>query len=76
MTQHGIVAAILAESTEVMHADEFVQRVYEIETDADHERAKRSLASALMAGAREGLWQGLGGNRYQRKEQSPAETQS
>ena len=54
-------------SPNTMHADEITNAVFVIETRAQFKLAKHSVASELYRGARKGLWEFLGQNRYRHK---------
>jgi hypothetical protein len=58
------ISDILDESDEDYHADILVERIYEIQTPAEHKRAKQSLVSTLRQGDRNGKWLARGGNKY------------
>jgi hypothetical protein len=63
MTLDAIIAKIL-EGTKTYHADDISRLVYDIQSDDDVRKVKRSLVSILRKGAGENLWEALGKNRY------------
>jgi hypothetical protein len=63
MTLEAIITKIL-EGTKTYHADDVSRLVYDIQSDDDIRKVKRSLVSILRKGAKEDSWYALGKNRY------------
>lgn len=60
-------AHVINNTPSTVHADEVTNHVYHIENRKQFALAKHTMASELYRGAKKGLWDALGENRYRRK---------
>lgn len=68
MTLDEIGQSILNESPDqIYHAKEIASKIYDIESISDLEKVRPSLVSMLRRGAKRGLWEFIGRNRYKGK---------
>ena len=68
MTLDEIIQSILTTSPdEIFHANILCHKIYEIKSDAELHKVKRSLVSNLRRGVKRGMWEAIPRNRYKAK---------
>jgi len=60
-------AQVINATPDTLHADSVIKAVFVIENIDQFKLAKHSMGSELHRGARRGLWQAVGGNRFRPK---------
>ena len=58
---------IINAAPDIMHADDVTRAMFDIKSKTGFALAKHSMASELYRGAKKGLWNALGDNRYRRR---------